>query len=191
MTDKELNDYILNSFIMSFDRGLSQTFEKLTLKTIASYGTSDSELSKGLKSKLKTKGIEEIYKIQLLKSGFIKVTNDKIPLEYGLTKRGKKVQELGGLLEFLKYERHKRISKYLKSIALYILPTLTAIISTGGLIFTIIKNNPPIEIKQPIKIHIDSLPQTINYHSSTPSKLKNYDRNIESHDTNKENNKPQ
>lgn len=157
MTDKELNDYIINSFIMSFDRGLNQDFDKITLKTVAAYGTSENEFSKGLESKLKLKGTEEIYKIQLLKSGYIKVTNDKFPLEYGLTKQGEKIQELGGLSVYLKKERDKQILNKIKVVSLYIFPSLTAIISTGGLIYTIYKDDKPIEIKQPIRLQIDSL----------------------------------
>ena len=159
MTDKELNDYIINSFIMSFDRGLSFDFEKITLKALASYGTSDNELSRGLKSKLKTKGIEEIYKIQLLNSGYIKVTNDTIPLKYELTNRGMKVQEIGGLIEFLKNEKWKRKLKILKAVSLYILPWFLALVSTIGLIYTIVKPDKPITIQQPIRLQLDSLPE--------------------------------
>ena len=175
MTDKELNDYILNALIMSFDRGLSFDFSKIASKALAGYGNDDNDLSRELKLKLNLNGLDELYKIQLLKSGYIKITNDTIPLKYKLTSRGMKIQESGSLFEFLIKEKRKIKLKYFKAVSLYILPWFVAIISTGGLIFTNAKSDRPIKIQQPIKLQIENsiVDSLFNKHENKGSKLNN------------------
>lgn len=184
MTDKKLNDYILNALVMSFDRGLSFDFSKIASKALAGYGNDDNDLSRELKLKLSLNGLDELYKIQLLKSGYIKITNDTIPLKYKLTSRGMKVQESGSLFEFLIKERRKLRLNYLKSASLYILPWFVAILSTGGLIFTNTKSDRPIKIQQPIKLQIESsiFDSCFNKHENECSKL-NDTQSYKSEDT--------
>ena len=158
MTDKELTEFIHNSIIMSMTRGLSLTFDKITLNTLAAFGASDSELSRGLKAKLSPNGQEDLFRVQLLQLGYIKVTNDTAPLTYDLTKRGIKVQQAGGIATFLNKQKIQEKIKFLKHLSLYIITPLTALISTGGLIYSIVKTDNLIELKQPIKLEIENLP---------------------------------
>ena len=159
MNDKELTEFIHNSIIMSMTRGLSLTFDNITLKTLAAYGTSDSDFSKELKSKLSPHGHEDLYRVQLLQLGYIKVTNNTSPLTYDLTKRGVKVQQVGGIATFLNKQKNKEKIKFLKYLSLYIITPLIALISTGGLIYSIVKTDNLIEFKQPIKLNIENLPK--------------------------------
>jgi len=178
MTDKELDDYIFNALIMSFDRGLDFEFNKITSKALAGYGNDNNVFSDGLKSKLTPIGLEELYKIQLLKSGYITITNDTIPLRYKLTSRGMKVQESGSLYEFLIKEKRKVRLKILKTASLYVLPWFVTIVSTGGLIFTTLKSDKPIKIQQPIKLQIeDSLDSCVNKQNNNNSTLYNTQSN--------------
>jgi hypothetical protein len=155
MNTKEIDNYIYNAIIMSTDRTLPLEFSKIILNTLARYGFDDNDLSIKLKATLKQPRFDDFYKNYLLNTGYIKRL-DTSPDTFILTTKGIDVQNAEGLTKYLKKRRINSFFKILKKLIIYLVTPLLAIIS---ITYPMFKKDKPIEIKQPIILHIDNLSQ--------------------------------
>lgn len=167
MNSEKLDNYIYNAIIMSTDRTLPLEFSRILRDTITKYGFDESDLSNRLKITLKQYSTDDFYKDYLLKTGYIKRLNTS-PETFILTTKGIRVQNAGGLSEYFKKQKIKNFFKFLKKLIVYLITPLIAIIST---FYPIFKKDKPIEIKQPINIHL-SQDSTLNNNKTIITKSK-------------------
>lgn len=153
----EKDNYVLNAILMSIDRGIPFDFDHIVQKAVTAYGNSGSNPF--------SKRFNQIWKEHyhflperdyLLRRGYIKKLQEP-KNHFILDTKGEKAQEVGGLTDARRQEKWDMFLDRAIKLATGVLSPSIAVLALLIALYPTCKKQEPVEIKQPITIHLKTL----------------------------------